>query len=139
MSAPPTELNRTQATSVHRKDFAWTLIPTAPHTELEDSALSLAHSPSTRMTNLYSDAHKRSRAAIERLSERLATIDFTLADVIKTTYFVTDVTLREEANRHYERTYAQPRPARSFVGVSELPYGATAEIEAIAYRAPYDY
>lgn len=73
-------------------------------------------------------------AATERLSERLGTIDFALSDVIKTTYFVTDVTLREEANRHYERTYAQPRPARTFVGVSELPYDATVEIEAIAYR-----
>lgn len=77
-------------------------------------------------------------AATERLSERLGTIDFDLSDVIKTTYFVTDVTLREEANRHYERTYDPPRPARSFVGVSELPYGATVEIEAIAYRASSD-
>lgn len=77
-------------------------------------------------------------AATERLSERLGTIDFELSDVVKTTYFVTDVTLREEANRHYERAYAQPRPARSFVGVSELPYGATVEIEAIAYRPSSD-
>lgn len=73
-------------------------------------------------------------AATARMAERLATIDLTLADVVKTTYFATDVTLRDEANEHFERTYAEPRPARSFVEVSGLPYGATVEIEAIAYR-----
>ncbi|GAB35292.1 RidA family protein [Gordonia otitidis] len=74
-------------------------------------------------------------AAIARLSERLATIDMTLGDVVKTTYFVTDVTLRDAANRHYERIFDAPRPARSFVEVAALPYGATVEIEAIAHVA----
>lgn len=73
-------------------------------------------------------------AATERMTERLATIDMGLADVVKLTYFATDVTLRDEANEHFERTYAEPRPARSFVEVSGLPYGATVEIEATAYR-----
>lgn len=72
-------------------------------------------------------------AAMERLTERLDTIGMTLSQVVKTTYFVTDVSLREEANKHYEKTFAEPRPARSFVEVSALPYGATVEIEAIAH------
>ena len=74
-------------------------------------------------------------AAVARLSERLATIDMKLENVVKTTYFVTDVSLRDAANRHYERIFATPRPARSFVEVAALPYGATVEIEAIAHRA----
>ncbi|EME67148.1 RidA family protein [Rhodococcus sp. GXMU-t2271] len=74
-------------------------------------------------------------AAIARLGERLATIGMTLSDVVKTTYFVTDVSLRDQANRHYEKIFATPRPARSFVEVAALPYGATVEIEAVAYRA----
>ncbi|AZG47321.1 RidA family protein [Gordonia insulae] len=74
-------------------------------------------------------------AAIARLAERLATIDMTLADVVKTTYFVTDVSLRDAANRHYEKIFDDPRPARSFVEVAALPYGATVEIEAIAHAA----
>jgi 2-iminobutanoate/2-iminopropanoate deaminase len=53
-------------------------------------------------------------------------------DVVKTTYFVTDISLRDEANEQYERVFSQPRPARSFVGVAALPYGATVEIEAVA-------
>lgn len=70
-------------------------------------------------------------AAAARLTERLATAGATLADVVKTTYFVTDVTLRDEANEQYEELFAVPRPARSFVAVAALPYGATVEIEAI--------
>lgn len=74
-------------------------------------------------------------AAMARLTERLATVDMVLGDVVKTTYFVTDVSLRDEANRHYETVFAEPRPARSFVEVAALPYGATVEIEAIAHKA----
>lgn len=73
-------------------------------------------------------------AAAARLSERLATIGMSMQDIVKTTYFVTDLTLREEANSHYEQLYSAPRPARTFVEVSALPYGATVEIEAIAHR-----
>ncbi|KQY50893.1 MULTISPECIES: RidA family protein [unclassified Nocardioides] len=74
-------------------------------------------------------------AAVARLTERLATVDMQLSDVVKTTYFVTDVSLRDEANAHYQEIFAEPRPARSFVQVAALPYGATVEIEAIARRA----
>ncbi|MGC5164686.1 RidA family protein [Rhodococcus sp. 105337] len=74
------------------------------------------------------------QAAVDRLSERLATVHMTLEDVVKTTYFVTDVSLRDEANAHYETVFSEPRPARSFVQVAALPYGATVEIEAIAHK-----
>lgn len=73
-------------------------------------------------------------AAMDRLGERLATVGMSLNDVVKTTYFVTDVSLREEANTLYEQAFTEPRPARSFVEVSGLPYGATVEIEAVAHR-----
>lgn len=73
-------------------------------------------------------------AAATRLSERLGTIGMSVQDIVKTTYFVTDLSLREEANSHYEQLFSEPRPARTFVEVSALPYGATVEIEAIAHR-----
>ncbi|KRE39549.1 enamine deaminase RidA [Janibacter sp. Soil728] len=71
-------------------------------------------------------------AALDRMTERMATVGATLADVVKLTYFVTDVTLREEANRQFERVFEHPRPARTFVEVSDLPYGASVEIDCIA-------
>ncbi len=73
-------------------------------------------------------------AAIEKLRVRLGTVGLGLADVVKTTYFVTDVSLRDEANAQYVEVFAEPRPARSFVEVRRLPYGASVEIEAVARR-----
>lgn len=71
-------------------------------------------------------------AALARLTERLATADGTIADLVKLTYYVTDVSLREEANEQFRKEFTGPQPARTFVEVSGLPYGATVEIDAIA-------
>jgi 2-iminobutanoate/2-iminopropanoate deaminase len=73
-------------------------------------------------------------AALKNLAARLATVNLTLADVVKLTYFVTDITLRDEANQQLIEHFAHPRPARTFVEVSRLPYGASVEIDAIAHR-----
>jgi 2-iminobutanoate/2-iminopropanoate deaminase len=73
-------------------------------------------------------------AALEKLRSRLATVGLDLQHVVKATYFVTDVTLRDEANQQFVDVFADPRPARSFVEVSRLPYGASVEIEAVASR-----
>lgn len=75
-------------------------------------------------------------AALDRMTDRLATVGGRLQDVVKLTYFVTDLTLRDEANRQFERTFAEPRPARTFLEVSKLPYGATVEIDCIAHLKP---
>lgn len=72
-------------------------------------------------------------AAIDRMTERLATAGGRLENVVKLTYFVTDVTLRNEANRQFERIFSEPRPARTFLEVSRLPYEATVEIDCIAH------
>jgi enamine deaminase RidA (YjgF/YER057c/UK114 family) len=74
-------------------------------------------------------------AALETLAARLATVNMTLADVIKLTYFVTDITLRDEANKQLIERFSHPRPARTFVEVTRLPYGANVEIDAVAHRA----
>jgi 2-iminobutanoate/2-iminopropanoate deaminase len=73
-------------------------------------------------------------AALETLAARLATVNLTLADVVKLTYFVTDITLRDEANQQLIKHFSHPRPARTFVEVSRLPYGASVEIDAVAHR-----
>lgn len=71
-------------------------------------------------------------AAMDRLAERLGTVGATLGDVVRATYFVTDISLRDEANRQYLDVFSAPRPARTFIEVTRLPYGATVEIEAVA-------
>lgn len=71
-------------------------------------------------------------AAIEQLRERMATVGAGLADVVKLTYFVTDMGLREFANEQFVELWPEPRPARTVVGVAELPRGCVVEIEAVA-------
>jgi 2-iminobutanoate/2-iminopropanoate deaminase len=74
-------------------------------------------------------------AALRKLGERLGTVDMTLENVVKLTYFVTDISLRDEANVQLVESFPEPRPARSFVAVAALPYGCSVEIEAVAYRS----
>ncbi|MGP6174361.1 RidA family protein [Corynebacterium sp. A21] len=71
-------------------------------------------------------------AALERMTERLATAGGELKDLVKLTYFVTDLSLREEANQQFLDHFLDARPARTFLEASALPYGASVEIDAIA-------
>lgn len=71
-------------------------------------------------------------AALANAEWRLQTQGAELSDAVKVTYYVTDVSLRDEANEQFLSMWSEPRPARTFVGVDELPYGATVEIDVIA-------
>jgi len=56
-----------------------------------------------------------------------------LDNVLKTTVFLTDLTLFPKVNALYAEAFtADPAPARSTIEVSALPLGALVEIEAIA-------
>ncbi len=54
------------------------------------------------------------------------------SDVVKVTVFLTDMSLFSEFNQVYKKYFEQDFPARSCVGVSQLPGGISVEIEAIA-------
>ena len=73
-------------------------------------------------------------ATLDHVEARLATIGLDLSHVVKLTYFFTDLTLRDEANEQILERFEAPRPARTTLGISELPFGATVAIEAIAHR-----
>ena len=55
-----------------------------------------------------------------------------LANVVKTTVFITDIKQFAVVNKVYAEHFPAPCPARSCVEVSALPLGALVEIEAIA-------
>jgi enamine deaminase RidA (YjgF/YER057c/UK114 family) len=73
-------------------------------------------------------------AALDEVEKRLATLGLKLSHVVKMIYFVTDITLRDEANKQFEQRFKAPRPARTVIGVSELPFGCSVAIDAIAHR-----
>lgn len=70
--------------------------------------------------------------AVETARRRLATVGAQLKDVVKATYYLTDITMRDEANIQFCQLWSPPRPARTVVEVSGLPYGACVEIDLIA-------
>lgn len=57
-----------------------------------------------------------------------------LSKVLKTTVFLSDMSLFGEMNEAYQKFFPGEAPARSCVAVKELPKGADVEVELIAYR-----
>jgi 2-iminobutanoate/2-iminopropanoate deaminase len=72
--------------------------------------------------------------ALRNLSAVLDAAGATLADVVKTTIFLTDMGDFAAVNAIYASAMPDPPPARSTVAVAGLPKGALVEIEAIARR-----
>jgi len=68
------------------------------------------------------------------LQNVLAAAGLGLADVVKTTVFLQDMSEFAAMNEVYARFFGSHRPARSTVGVGGLPRGVRVEIEVIAAR-----
>jgi len=77
-------------------------------------------------------------AQTERVLQNIAAIlggaGLSMADVAKTTIFLTDMADFATVNAIYAKHIVDPPPARSTLAVSGLPKGALIEIEAIAHR-----
>ena len=79
-------------------------------------------------------ANQAERAMVN-LEAVLAAAGASLADVVKTTIFLSDLANFSTVNDIYSKHVIAPAPARSTVQVAALPRGALVEIEAIARRA----
>ena len=75
-------------------------------------------------------------AETERVLQNLAAVlsaaGASLADVVKTTIYLSDFSEFQAMNAVYVRAFPNQPPARATVGVSALPRGAKIELEAIA-------
>jgi len=71
--------------------------------------------------------------AIANVSAHLASEGAGLADVVKTTVFLTDIGDFAVMNEAYVAAFGGHRPARSAVAVVALPLGGAIEIEAWAF------
>lgn len=70
---------------------------------------------------------------IEAILEAAGT---SMANVVKTTVFLTDMADFAAMNEVYGRRFADPPPARTTVAVAALPLGILVEIEAVAFVPP---
>lgn len=73
------------------------------------------------------------RQAISNLRGHLEANGASLTDVVKTTVFLRHMNDYPLMNEVYMEEFGDHRPARSAVGVAELPIGALVEVEAWAY------
>lgn len=71
--------------------------------------------------------------AIVNLKAQLASMGATIDDIAKTLCFLTDMDTFPTFNEMYAAGFGKARPARSTIGVKELPFGGAVEIEAWAY------
>ena len=79
------------------------------------------------------DVEAQTERAIANLAAVLEAAGASLARVVKTTVYVTDLALFARINAVYARYFTGPvPPARATVQVAALPLGAAVEIDAIA-------
>lgn len=75
----------------------------------------------------------QTRQVLQNLQAVLTALGLNLDSIVKTTIYLTDLTMFAEMNAVYATYFRPPYPARATVQVSALPKGAQVEIEAIAY------
>ncbi|HVF14931.1 MAG TPA: Rid family detoxifying hydrolase [Acidimicrobiales bacterium] len=76
---------------------------------------------------------EQTRQALANLAAVLEAEGASLAHVVKTTVYLSDIDDFAAMNEVYAEVLGPHRPARATVGVSGLPLGALVEIDAWAY------
>lgn len=71
---------------------------------------------------------------MKNLQAILKAADVGFSNVVKTTIYVTDMSIYGKVNEIYGQYMSEPYPARETVCVSELPLGAKVEISMIATK-----
>jgi 2-iminobutanoate/2-iminopropanoate deaminase len=79
------------------------------------------------------DIGAMTRQAVANLEQVLAAAGATIADVVRTNVYLTDMADYAAMNEAYAALFAD-RPARTCVQVAGLPMGARVEIDCIAVR-----
>lgn len=77
---------------------------------------------------------ERTEQCFANLFGVLEAAGLTSDDVVKVNVFLTDMNDFPAMNEAYARSFSQPFPARTTIGVASLPLGSDIEIELIAQR-----
>ena len=80
------------------------------------------------------DAVAQAKQVFENMKTILGEMDMTLADIVKTTVFMQDLSAFGAVNALYAEYFGSDYPARSCVEIAKLPMGAQLEVEAIAVK-----
>jgi 2-iminobutanoate/2-iminopropanoate deaminase len=77
---------------------------------------------------------EQTHLVMNNLKAILEAAGVTFNDVVKTTIYVTDMSLYGKINEMYGSYFSEPFPARELVCVKELPLGARLEISMVAIK-----
>ena len=72
---------------------------------------------------------------MKNLEKVLTEAGSSFENVVKSTVYVTDMSIYKEFNEVYSSYFDAPYPAREVIGVLELPLGAKIEISMIAAKS----
>jgi 2-iminobutanoate/2-iminopropanoate deaminase len=75
---------------------------------------------------------EHARAALRGLAEVLEAAGSSREEVLRTTAYISDVTLWGRVNEVYAEFFGDHKPARTVVPTTELHYGCLIEIDAVA-------
>jgi reactive intermediate/imine deaminase len=78
------------------------------------------------------DFAAQARHVLESIKGIVEAAGGALQNIIKTTVFLTDMGLFQEMNEIYKTYFPEEPPARTCIGVKELPRKSRIEIEAVA-------
>lgn len=80
------------------------------------------------------DIVSQTRQSLKNLQAILEANGMTMANVVKTTVLLSDITEFAQMNQVYAEFFAEPYPARAAFQVAALPRGVKIEIEAVAVK-----
>jgi 2-iminobutanoate/2-iminopropanoate deaminase len=81
---------------------------------------------------------EQTQQVLENLQAILVAAGSDLAHVLKTTVYISDISLWPQVNAVYASFFGEHKPARAVVPTRELHYGFLVEIEAVAVRKQSD-
>lgn len=93
----------------------------------------LAINPITKEREL-GPIEKQTELALKNMKAILEASGCELTDVVKTTVFITDISLWDAVNKVYVNFFGDHKPARSIIPTRDLHHGFKIEIEAIAIK-----
>ena len=79
-------------------------------------------------------AAEQTQRVMDNLKAVIEAAGYTMANVVKTTIYLTDLKAFQEVNKVYETFFSGAFPARATIQVAALPRGALVEIDAIACK-----
>lgn len=80
------------------------------------------------------DIAAQTEQCFKNISNVLNAAGLSFESVVKVTVFLTNMDDFSAMNSIYEKHFQAPFPARSTIGVAQLPLGAGIEIEVVAHR-----